>query len=111
MAKNELKHDRIFKFFEINEIHRVDSPYNKDPKNVNFFQGGPNFGRGTVGNLRKMGNNRDIYCYANRGLVNFRREYQPLPPGIKILVILQFSYIPDQILGKKMKKLNFQTKI
>ena len=26
--------------------------------------------------------NRDIYCYANRGVVNFEREYWPLPPGI-----------------------------
>ena len=43
--------------------------------------------------------------------MNFEREYQPLPSGTKILVIPQFSYMPDQILGKKMKKLNFQAKI
>ena len=58
-----------------------------------------------------MGNNRDIYFYANRGVVNFEREYQPLSPRIKILVMSQFSYMQDQILGKKMKILNFQAKI
>ena len=46
VAKNELKHDRIFKFFEIKRIHEVDSPFNEDPKNVIFFQRGPNFGEG-----------------------------------------------------------------
>ena len=25
--------------------------------------------------LGKMGNNRDIYCYANRGVVSFERAY------------------------------------
>ena len=53
--------------FKLNEIHRVDSPFNEDPKNINFIQGGPNFGEGTAVNLGKMGNNRDIYCYANWG--------------------------------------------
>ena len=31
-----------------NEIHRVDSSFNEDSKNINFGQGGPNFGGGTV---------------------------------------------------------------
>ena len=53
-----------------------------------------------------MGNNRDIYCYAN-GVVNFERAYQPLPPGTKILVIPQFSYRPDQFLGKNEKEPKF----
>ena len=58
-----------------------------------------------------MGSNRDIYCYANREVVNFEREYQLLPLGTRILVMSQFSYMPDQILGKKnTKKLNFQAK-
>ena len=66
--------------FKLNEIHRVDSPFNEDPKNINFFQGGPNFGEGRPENLGKMGNNRGIYCYANWGLVNFERAYQfPTP--------------------------------
>ena len=73
--------------FKLNEIHTVDAPFNEDPKNIIFFQGGPNFGEGRPEKLGKMGNNRDIYCFANQGVVNFEREYQPLPPGTKILVI------------------------
>ena len=37
--------------FKLNEIHRVDSPFNEDPKNIIFFQGGPNFGGGTAGKI------------------------------------------------------------
>ena len=54
-----------------------------------------------------MGNNRDIYCYANWGVVNFKRAYQPLPPGTKIPVIPQFSYMPDQFIGKNEKEPKF----
>ena len=63
---------------KLNEIHVVDSPFNKDPKNIIFVQGGLNFEEGRPENLGKMGNNRDIYCYGNRGVVNFEGEYQPL---------------------------------
>ena len=31
----------------------VDNPFNEDPKNIIFFQRGPNFGRGTQENLRE----------------------------------------------------------
>ena len=40
----------------------------------------------------------------------FRKRISALPPGTKILVIPQSSYMPDQILGKN-EKLNFQAKI
>ena len=40
---------------ELNEIHVVDSPFNEDPKNIIFFQGGPNFERGTAGEFRENG--------------------------------------------------------
>ena len=37
-----------------NEIHRVDSPFNEDSKNIFFFgHGGPNFGGDTEGKFRK----------------------------------------------------------
>ena len=90
--------------FKLNEIHIVDSPFNED---LIFFQGGPNFGGGRPENIGKMGNNRDIYFYANLGVMNFEREYQPLSPGTKILVMSQFSYMSDQILGKKREKTQF----
>ena len=84
--------------FKLNEIHTVDSPFNEDPKNINLFSR-----EGRPENVGKLGNNRDICCYANRGLMDFERAYQPLPPGTKILVMPQFSYMPDQILGKNEK--------
>ena len=61
--------------FKLSEIHIVDSPFNEDPKTIFFFHGGPNFGGGTAGKFRGMGNNKDIYCYANWRIVNFERAY------------------------------------
>ena len=56
--------------------------------------------------FREMANNRDIYYYAHRRVVNFERAYQPLHHGTKVLVMPQFSYMPDQILGKMKKGQN-----
>ena len=69
--------------FKLNEIHRIDSPFNEDPQNI-FFREALISGEGRPENLGKTVNNRDIYCYAN-GVANFERAYQPLPPGTKIL--------------------------
>ena len=77
------------------------SPFNENPKNIIFSREVLISGEGRPEDLGKMGNNREIYRYANRGVVNFEREHYPLPPGTKILVMSQFSYMPDQILGKK----------
>ena len=91
--------------FKLNEIHRVDSRFNEDPKNINFCSREVLIsGEGRPENLGKMGNNRDIYCYANWRVVNLERAYQSLPPGTKIPVIPQFLYMPDQFLGKIKKK-------
>ena len=93
--------------FKLNEIHRVDSPFNEDPKNINFFSREALIsGEGRPENLGKMGNNRDIYCYANWEVVNLERAYQSLPPGTKIPVILSFPNLPDQFLGKFKKSQN-----
>ena len=40
---------------KLNEIHTVDSPFDEDPKNIIFFQGGFKFGEGTVGKCRENG--------------------------------------------------------
>ena len=48
-----------------NEIHRVDSSFNENSKNIIFGQGGPNFGEGALENLGKMAENRKNYCYVN----------------------------------------------
>ena len=37
-----------------NEIHREDSPFNEDSKNIFFGQESPNFGEGRPENLGKM---------------------------------------------------------
>ena len=75
----------------------VDSPFNEDSKNIIFSREALISGEGRPKTLGKMDNNRDICHYANRGMVIFEREYLPLPPGIKILVVAQFSYLPEQI--------------
>ena len=67
--------------FKLKEIHIVDSPFNEDPKNILFSREAIISREGWPKNLGKMGNNRDIYCYANRRVVNFEREYQPLSLG------------------------------
>ena len=79
----------------------VDSPFNEDPKIIIFSREALILGDGWPENLGKMGNNRGIYCYANRRVVNFEREYQPLPVDTKILVRHQFFYMAHQILEKQ----------
>ena len=53
--------------FKLNEIRRVDSLFNEGPKNIAFSREALILGEGRPENLGKMGNNRDIYCYANWG--------------------------------------------
>ena len=54
------------------------------------------------GKKEEMGNNRDNYCHANWGVGGqFQKRTVTSTPGIKILVVPQFSYLPDQILRKK----------
>ena len=45
--------------FKLNEIHVVDSPFNEDPKTINFSREALFSGEGRPENLGKMGNNRD----------------------------------------------------
>ena len=87
--------------FKLNEIHTVIALSTRIPKIYNLSRKALILEEGRPEKSGKMGNKRDIYCYANLELVNFEREYQPLPPGSKILVMPRFSNMPDQILGKK----------
>ena len=41
--------------FKLNEIHKVDSPFNEDLKNIIISKGDPNFGGGTVGKFKENG--------------------------------------------------------
>ena len=92
--------------FKLNEMHRVDSSFNEDPKNIIFFQGHPNVGGGTAGKFRKNGQQQGHLLLYKLGVAIFQRAYQPLPPGTKILLMPQFSYMPDQFLGKNLKSQN-----
>ena len=88
----------------------VDSPFNEDSKNTFFLRGGPNFCEKRLENLGKMGNNRDIYCYANRGL-SISKEYSVLTPWYQNLCDASaFLHARPNFRGK-VKKLNFQAKI
>ena len=80
-----------------NEMHRVDSPSNKDSKYNFFAREAQILEKGRLENLGKMAKNRKIYCYANQGVVSANREYWPLPPGTKIFALLWFSCMLDQI--------------
>ena len=77
ITKNGLKNDRILKFFVGNEIHMANSPFNEDCKNIIFSRETLISGEERPENLGKMGNNRDICCYSNRGggVVNVERQY------------------------------------
>ena len=49
-----------------NEIHKVDSPFNEDSKNIIFLAREILIsGEGRPENLGKMAKNRETYCYAN----------------------------------------------
>ena len=64
-------------------------------------------GEGRPENLGKMGNSRDIYCYADWGGGEFQKSISAPTPGTKIPVIPQFSYMPDQFIGKNEKEPKF----
>ena len=53
-----------------NEIHRLDSPFNEDSKNIIFGQGSPNVGGGTAGKFRENGQNQGnlLLCKLGSGL-------------------------------------------
>ena len=61
--------------FKLNEICVVDSPFNEDQKNIIFSREALISAEGQSEKLGKTGNNRGIYCYANRGVVNLERAY------------------------------------
>ena len=90
MAKSKLK-DKVFNFFfKLNEIHTIDSFFKEDSKICNFSREALLSGEEQPENLEKMSNNRDIYYYANRGVVNFERAYHPYPMVPKSLWCLNF---------------------
>ena len=73
--KKWVKISRNFKFPVGKQIDRVDRPFSKDSTNIAFFSRKAFTSReGRSENLGEMCNNRDIYCYANLGVVNLEKE-------------------------------------
>ena len=58
---------------KLNEIHIVESPFNEDPKNIVFFQEGPNFG-GTAGIFRENGQQQVHLLLYKLGADEFRKS-------------------------------------
>ena len=58
----------------------VDSLFNEDPENIILSMEALISGKGQLENLGKMGNNRDIYCYANRGWSISKGNISLCPP-------------------------------
>ena len=52
-----------------NEIHRVDSPFNEDSKNIFLGQGGPNFRGSTAGKFWENGQKQEnlLLCKLGSG--------------------------------------------
>ena len=76
-----------------NEIHRVDSPFNDDSKNIIFLAREALISGRDGRKIREMAKNRETYCYVNLGVVNSNREYWPL-----LFALLLFSRMFDQII-------------
>ena len=85
--------------FKLNEIHTVDSHFNdwEDPKNIELEA--LISGEGRPENLGKWAITRTS-IFMQIGGREFRKSISAPTPGTKSLVMPQFSYMPDQILGK-----------
>ena len=88
---------------KLNEIHTVDSPFNEGPKNI-FSREVLFSGEGRLENLGKMGNNRDIYWYANRGGGEFRKTISAPPPWYQNPCDVSIFLHARPNFRKKMKK-------
>ena len=99
--KRWAKNDRIFKF--LNEIHRVDSPFSEDSKNVIFLQGGLNFGGGTVdvGKLRGNGQRQGHLLLRKSESSQFQKRILAPTLWYQNPCDASIFYMPDQILEKK----------
>ena len=71
--------------FKLNEIHKVDSPFIEDPKNIHFSREALSSREEGRKILLKMGNSRNIYCYANRGWSISKGNVSPDPLVAKSL--------------------------
>ena len=95
--------------FKLNEIHVVDSPFNENPQNIIFSREALISRKGRSENLGKFsitGTSIVMQIWGGQ----FGKKISAPTPGTKILVMPQFSYMPDQILGKRWKNSIFRPK-
>ena len=64
---------------KLNAIHIVHSPFNKHPKNIFLSWKALMSGERQSENLGKIGNNRDICCYANLRVVSLKENIGTYP--------------------------------
>ena len=82
---------------KLNEIHMVDSPFNKDPKNITFSKEALVSGEGRPENLGKWTiTGTSMVMEIGRWSIS-KENISPYPPGTKILVTPQFFYMQDRI--------------
>ena len=74
IAKSELKMIKLSSSFKSNEIHIVDSHFDEDPKNINLFQGGPNFGGSSAGKFSENGQQQGHLLLCKSGGGEFRKR-------------------------------------
>ena len=76
--------------FKLNEVHKVNSTFNDDSKNIICFRGGPNFGRETVGTISNfypvfwLCNNCDVINARNSLFLETNKINQFMQFSIKI---------------------------
>ena len=88
----------------------VDSSFNEDPKNMIFFQGGPNFGEERSENLGKWAiTGTSIVMQIGGG--QFRKRISALTPWYQNPCDASIFLHARPNFRGKMKKLNFQVKI
>ena len=92
---------------KLNEIHVVDSSFNEKLKNIIFPKQALISGEERPENLGKMGIT-GTSIVMQIGDDQFRKRISAPTSGTKILVMPQFPYMPDQILGKKWKNSIFR---
>ena len=78
-AKSIVKMIKFSGSVKLNEIHRVDSSFDEDPKNIIFSREALILGEGRQENLGKIGNNRASIVMQNGGWRISKEHINPYP--------------------------------
>ena len=109
VAKNELKKIEVSSSFKLNEIHRIDSPFNEDPKNIIFSRVSLISGEGRQENLVKWAiTGTSVVMQIGGG--QFQKRISVPTPWYKIPCDESIFIHARPNFRKKVIKLNFQAK-